>query len=191
MSFRRTSSKGSGVTLVCFLVASLSFWRKILGGSLSLWKCPSANNNREVWSPLSLYPQKNDKVLSLPMTMGVSRWITERDHLDSCGTWSYESSLWALIVITSRYCSLLCRLRSDQKWAWNFSRPCHKGCLGAGKPVYTGSRFSVKLIPFLISLNLANADYENIGGSEFFPHLLQRNHARALKSAEVELLEFL
>lgn len=130
MSFRRTSSKGPGVTSVCFLVASLSFWRKILGGSLSLWKCPSANNNREVWSPLSLYPQKNDKVLSLPMTMGVSRWITERDHLDSCGTWSYESSLWAIILITSRYCSLLCRLRSDQKWAWNFSRPCHKGCLG-------------------------------------------------------------
>lgn len=49
----------------------------------------------------------------------------------------------------------------------------------------------MKLTPFLISLNLANTDYENIGGSEFFPHLLQGNHARALKSAEVELLEFL
>lgn len=35
MSFRKTSSKGSGVTLVCFLVASFSLWRKLLGGSLS------------------------------------------------------------------------------------------------------------------------------------------------------------
>lgn len=44
---------------------------------------------------------------------------------------------------------------------------------------------------FLISLNLANIDYENIGGSEFFPHLLQGNQAMALKCGEVELLEFL